>query len=76
MQRLIYVINITSCKNLEKIITTISNHDLPQVIQNISIEKNTRILNLFHNTGYIEDYMPRVEMLGIDDVYCSKAILV
>lgn len=73
-ERLIDVINTTSCKNLEKII--ISNHDLPQVIQNISIEKNTQILNLFHNTNYIEDYMPHVETLGIDDVYCSKAILV
>lgn len=76
LQRLVDVINTTSCKNLEKIITTISNHDLPQVMQNISIEKNIQILNLFHNTSYIEDSMPLIETLGIYDAYCSKAILV
>ncbi|ABV79543.1 hypothetical protein A1I_06115 [Rickettsia bellii OSU 85-389] len=56
--------------------TTISNHDLPQVMQNIFIEKNIPIYNLYHNTSYIEDSMPLIETLGIDDVYCSKAILV
>lgn len=45
-------------------------------MQNIFIEKNIQIYNLYHNTNYIEDSMPLIETLGIDDVYCSKAILV
>ncbi|HJD65795.1 MAG TPA: hypothetical protein LFV91_01720 [Rickettsia endosymbiont of Bembidion nr. Transversale] len=67
-------LDTTSDERLLK--TTISNHDSPQVMQNIFIEKNIQIYNLYHNTNYIEDSMPLIETLGIDDVYCSKAILV
>ncbi len=45
-------------------------------MQNISIEKNIQIPNLYHITSYTENSMPLVETLGINDAHCSKAILV